>query len=311
MHAPRVSVLMPAYNCVLYVREAIASIRAQSYRDFELIIIDGASTDGTPEVCLRAIAGDPRCRLISSPGTGVVGARNDGFAASRGTDYIAAMDADDVAEPDRFTRQIQYLDSHPDCVVVGCRVLAIDQDGDPICYLNNPLDHTAIESLLFQGQGGTVCQPAAMIRRNAYEQVNGYQPEFPMAEDLNLYLRLGEIGKLANLPDMLLRYRLHGHSANVSKGRRNAPFVQAIIENAYKRRGLAGGPPPPINYLSSALEVRTLWGYQAVAGRNYRTALKHALPCVAQRPWKLAWWRLLGAAIKGLLRGAYYPCITR
>ena len=100
---------MPVYNAALYVRDAIASIRTQTYQDFEMVVIDGGSTDATTEVCRNTFDGDPRCRIITSRNTGIVGGLNDGFAVARCTDYIARMDADDISEPDRFRRQVEYL----------------------------------------------------------------------------------------------------------------------------------------------------------------------------------------------------------
>jgi glycosyltransferase involved in cell wall biosynthesis len=292
---------MPAHNAALHVQEAVASIRDQTFEDFELIVIDDGSTDTTAEVCRQAIAGDWRCRLLSRPNTGIVGALNDGFAVSCGADYIARMDADDVAEPARFERQVHYLDANADCVAVGCQVLSVDPEGWPIGYCKNPLDHTEIEDLLFLGQGGALSHPAVMIRRGAFEQVRGYDPRFSLGEEIDLYLRLGEIGRLANLPDVLLRYRLHFGSWNALQARKQHRSVQAVVDEARERRGLGAAPPLSIEYPANAAELRARWGYSAVAAGNHRTALKHAIRCVAARPWKPAWWRLLGAATKGLI----------
>jgi len=296
---------MPAYNAILYVREAIASIRTQTYQDFELIIIDDGSTDATAEACRKTIAGDPRCRLISRPNTGIVGALNDGFAVARCTDYIARMDADDVSEPDRFHRQVEYLETNPDCVAVGCRAFAIDSDGDPVCLLDSPPGHAEIEEDLFLGRGGAILHPSVMIRREAFVRVNGYDLRFQLAEDLDLYFRLGEIGRLANVPEVLLKYRLHLGSTNVKKRDLQLVVSSTVLQEAYRRRGLPGAPPLVPDHMPTTLEVRAIWAYKAVFGGNYRTAVKHAVRCVAKRPWKLAWWRLLGAATKGLLKGRY------
>ncbi len=296
---------MPAYNAILYVREAIASIRTQTYQDFELIIIDDGSTDATAEACRKAIAGDPRCRLISRPNTGIVGALNDGFAVARCTDYIARMDADDVAEPERFHRQVEYLETNPDCVAVGCRAFVIDPDGDPICLVNNPPGHAEIEKDLFLGLGGAILHPSVMIQREAFVRVNGYDPRFQLVEDLDLYLKLGEIGRLANLPDVLLKYRLHLASTNVVK--RDLQFVvgSGALQEAYRRRGLPGAPFLVPDVMLTAVGIRARWGYMAIAGGHYRTAIKYAIRCVARQPWKPAWWRLLGAAAKRLLRSSF------
>jgi glycosyltransferase involved in cell wall biosynthesis len=307
MDAPRVSVLMPAYNAVPYVRHAVASVLAQTYPDFELIVVDDGSADGTADSCLEAFGCDPRCRVISRPNTGIVGALNEGFTAAEGTDYIARMDADDLAEPDRFRQQVEYLDTNPDCVAVGCRALAIDPDENPIGLLDNPPSHDEIEALLFRGQGGAIPHPGVMVRKAALARVNGYDPRYQLAEDLDLFLRLGEIGRLANLPEVLLRYRLHLGSTNVVQRANQLQVIARVLKEANGRRKLPIARPLPSEVPLTPLEVRAMWAYKAVAAGHYRTSLRHVAACLTRRPWKLAWWRLLGATMKGFAKNLVRP----
>ena len=118
---PSVSVLMPTYNPGRYVSEAIESILAQTFTDFEFLISDAGSTDGSLEVMRRYAEADPRIRLIIQPKAGIVRALNELIALARG-DLIARMDADDIALPVRLERQVAYLNDHPECVLVGSRV---------------------------------------------------------------------------------------------------------------------------------------------------------------------------------------------
>jgi len=106
------SVLLPVHNCGRYLAAAITSISAQSHADFEFIIVDDGSTDGSAGVIDQAAAADPRLRVIRRPNTGIVGALNDGLAAAHG-EFVARMDGDDVAEPARFAAQLAYLKAHP------------------------------------------------------------------------------------------------------------------------------------------------------------------------------------------------------
>ena len=122
---PRVSVALPVHNCERYVAEAIESILAQTFTDFEFLIVDDGSTDGTLPILNRFAARDSRIRVISRPNTGIVGALNEMLGLAR-ADLVARMDADDVALPVRFERQVRYLDEHPECVMVGSRVTIID-----------------------------------------------------------------------------------------------------------------------------------------------------------------------------------------
>ena len=118
---PLVSVNMTVWNTERFVAEAVESILNQTYRDFEFLILDDGSTDRTPEILRAYAAKDDRIRLWTEPHRGLVRSRNDILDKSRGS-FIAVMDADDVALPLRFERQIEYLNAHPECVAVGSRV---------------------------------------------------------------------------------------------------------------------------------------------------------------------------------------------
>jgi glycosyltransferase involved in cell wall biosynthesis len=125
VNVPPLSVLMPTYNPGHYVSEAIESILAQTFTDFEFLISDAGSTDGSLDVMRRYAESDPRIRLTIQPKAGIVRALNEMIAQARG-DLIARMDGDDIALPGRFERQVAYLNDHPECVLVGSRVLIID-----------------------------------------------------------------------------------------------------------------------------------------------------------------------------------------
>ena len=115
------------------------------------------------------------------------------------------MDCDDICFPQRFEKQIAYLDSHPDCVAVGSRILLIDTEGLPICEFIDELTHDEIDTKHLSGVGGCqICHPSATMRREAVVRAGKYREGYAPAEDLDLFLRLAEIGKLANLPDILI-----------------------------------------------------------------------------------------------------------
>ena len=129
--SPCVSVIIPVYNCRRYVATAIQSIRIQSFHDLELILVDDGSTDGSVAVMNRAAEQDDRIRIIQRRNTGIVGALNDGVAACSG-EFIARMDADDIALVDRLAVQMDYLAGHIDCVALGTAVLLTDPEGRPL-----------------------------------------------------------------------------------------------------------------------------------------------------------------------------------
>ncbi len=200
--SPTVSVLMPAYNVAAYLHEAVASILSQTWGDFELVVVDDGSTDGTREMLRAAAATDARIRLIEMPTNGgIVAALNEGLAACRGR-YIARMDADDVALPHRLASQVAAMRAADDVVALGAALEYIDEQGRPLgvtrrCELDRPL---------------SVCpllHPTVMLRASTLlEQRLAYRPDFRMAEDYCLWLELRRCGRLAATDEVLLKYRL-------------------------------------------------------------------------------------------------------
>src|SRR5262249_44460136 len=143
MSQPSVSVMMPVYNAERYVGKAIESVLNQTLSDFELVIVNDGSTDGSLEILQEYAARDPRIRLTSRPNVGLVGSRNELLDAAR-SNLVACMDADDISRSDRLERQVEYLRAHPDCVLVGSRVIIIDPDGQPLRIMGQHLVHEAI-----------------------------------------------------------------------------------------------------------------------------------------------------------------------
>src|SRR5262249_25956297 len=147
---PTVSVVMPVYNTEVFLADAIDSIVAQTFTDWELICVDDGSSDGSLDVLRRYERADPRMRVVSRRNTCVARARNDGMAVARGR-YIAAMDSDDVALPERLRRQVDYMDSHPECVGLGAAVRIVGPDLMPIKEELRPLDHETIDRRVLAG----------------------------------------------------------------------------------------------------------------------------------------------------------------
>src|SRR5206468_5507996 len=141
--------------------------------DFEFIIVDDGSADRSLDILKEYGRRDGRIRLISRGNTGIVVAANEGIAAARG-EYLARMDADDVSLPQRFEKQVAYLDAHPDCVIVGTRVRTTDPYGIPVTQSTHALTHEEIDAqLLTVGGGWAMLQPATMMRLDAVRQVGG------------------------------------------------------------------------------------------------------------------------------------------
>lgn len=304
--SPTVSVLMPAYNTERFVVEAVRSILDQDSRDLELIVIDDGSTDGTGELLDDLAAMDDRIRLSRRPNAGIVATRNELLGMARG-EFVAMMDSDDIAEPSRIRKQVDHLRRHPDCVAVGSAVLLIDPDGDPLCVWNDDAeDHERIEAIHLDGnRGATLCQPSVTLRTEAVRSVGGFRRQFEPAEDLDLYLRLAEVGTLANLSEPLLRYRMLPTSASHARKREQVRGIREAIEEAYARRGLPAGPLPPmpteetLARLIDPLENRRLWSWWALGAGHVGTARKHARSLAVRRPLSASSWRLLYCTLRG------------
>ena len=157
-------------------------------------------------------------------------------------DLVARIDAGDVALPVRFERQVRYLDEHPECVMVGSRVTIIDPDGDALTEMGDALSYEQIVTDLLNYKGQMVYHPAVIYRRKAVLDLAGYRPECREAEDLDLFLRLAEVGQIVNLPEPLLKYREHRAKAGISRSNELSHHARVILEEARKRHNL--GPVP-------------------------------------------------------------------
>jgi glycosyltransferase involved in cell wall biosynthesis len=204
MPAPRVSVVMPVRNGERFLSQAVESVRTQTLADLELIAVDDCSTDSTGRILEQSAAADPRIRVVAGTGTGISAALNAGWHEARG-DYVARLDADDVAFPERLERQVRFLDAHPDVAVVGSAAIVIDAGGRRLATTWSPTGGRAIRSTL--RRRNCMTHPSVLIRRTALEAAGGYR--FDHVEDYDLWLRLSERHELANLSDATILYRVH------------------------------------------------------------------------------------------------------
>jgi glycosyltransferase involved in cell wall biosynthesis len=300
MPDPKLSVLMPVYNAARYLTEAVESILAQTFRNFEFVIVNDGSTDRSTRILERFAKRDARIHLITRPNTGIVGALNDGLQYCK-CDLIARMDADDVSMPERFERQLAFMDAHPQVACLGTRVLGIDPYGGVLFTSDHALTHEQIDAGLLRGSGWSIVHPAAMMRKNAVLAVGGYRKEFQWAEDLDLFLRLAETAKLANLPDVLLQYRQHPDSVNRTKQNEQVRVITAVVHEAHKRRSLSIDShwtftPAPV--LPKDKQLRS-WAWKALGEGKVSIARKYALAAWQSSPLNVESWRALICAMRG------------
>lgn len=294
---PRVSVLMPVYNAQRYLSEALDSVLAQTYDDFELIAVDDGSTDRSPRILQGYAKRDGRLRVIRRPNRGIVAALNDGLAQSRG-ELIARMDGDDTCSPARLEKQIALLDGRPDVVAVGTWATLTDPYGSPTGEQRPAIDHAAIDATLMQGDGSSIIHATTVIRRGALTAVGGWRAEYNWVEDLDLFLRLAEVGKLANVAEDLYRYRRHMDCVCFNRYQQMCQTIEHVMAEAHGRRGIS--EPFDTSFLDRRLPRPTStatyyrnWACHAIEAGNARIARRHALAAIGKDPLSLASWRVM------------------
>ena len=301
--APIVSVLLPVYNAEPYLREAVESVLSQSFADFELVVINDGSTDNSLPILRGYGEKDPRVRVVTRENRGITATLNELIGLARGK-YAARMDADDISEPGRLGRQVEFLENFMSHVAVGTWFTLISDVGPIGTVVKHPRAHEEIEKQLLSGCTA-ICHPTSMVRLDAYRAVSGYRPEFEAAEDLDLWLRLSEVGRLANIQDVLLQYRLHRNSVSERLGQKQFDAAKRACESAWKRRGIKGNfagdkwyrPNPSSRTSRHQFALR--YGWAAWSNRHYRTFRAFALEALVLRPFAKATWKLI---IFGFLR---------
>ena len=285
---------MAVYNGQQYLADSIHSILKQPFTDFEFIIIDDGSKDESARIIGDFAQRDPRVRLITQANMGLTRSLNKGIALARGR-YLARMDSDDIAQPLRFAKQVEFLDSHPDHVMVGSQVLLIDPDGDPLCEkAQTQFGHEAIETALLE-KGWPLVHPAVMIRTQTLRDIGGYDERYRTNQDHDLFLRLCEQGKVENLPDVLLHYRQHFSSVVFTTALAQSDVLRAIMREAWARRGKPMPPEleSPTGKKCEPIEQYREWFNKSLLGGYRRTARKYAWKILGQEPLDWGNWKLL------------------
>ncbi len=234
--APRVSVIITSYNHERFVAEAIESVLRQDMQDWELIIRDDGSTDGTASVITSF--SDPRIRFLGSgPRLGASRSFNECLAVARAP-YIAILNSDDAFEPNKLSTQLRFLDNREDIAAVFCRVSLVKENGEaweqphPYCQLFEQANRSRHEWLKhFFAEGNCLCDPTAIVRKRIFDEIGAYDPRLASLPDMDFWIRLCLAHEIWILPEKLLRFRLRSNEANES-GRRPAMLVRLHAEIA-------------------------------------------------------------------------------
>lgn len=235
---PSVTVLMSCYNSEKWLGDAIESILAQTWRDFEFILVNDGSRDDTLEIIRRYAGQDKRIVIIDKKNTGLADSLNWGIRQARGK-WIARLDADDLSDSHRLERQISFVSNHPDVILLGTGFEEINEFGRCIKVHRIFADHLSLVSRLERGRG-FFPHSSAFYSTITVRQVGAYRSRIRRAEDLDLWLRLSAYGKLAIIAEPLVKIRKH--AAQIShddNGRRqNLDACAATVSYFLRQRGL-------------------------------------------------------------------------
>lgn len=295
---PEVSVLMGVYNGERYVEETVRSLQGQTLANWELVVIDDGSTDATPRLLARLADEDARLRVVTQDNAGLTASLNRALGLASGS-YVARIDVGDTARADRFARQRDFLESHGDHVAVGSHLLWITPEGWPVAVYRCPTGHEEIDAGHVAGRPGQLAHAGLMVRRSAILSVRGYGEEFLVAQDYDLLLRLGEIGRLANLDEVLTKCRVDLEGVSSRRRGEQVRWAGEAVRRARIRRGL---PPlaeePPLWTFADASDVLMKWTREAIQSGYYSTARRCGWRLFRRRPSVTAIRLLLRAAME-------------
>lgn len=235
---PTVSVVLPLFNCTTYVREAIESVLAQTYTDFELIVIDDGSTDDTRRIAQQYC--DPRLRFFAHENRGLAATLNRGIGLAQGR-YIARQDQDDVSRPKRLRRQVEFLDAHPHCALVGTWADIWFGPTPTGRAHRHPSDNAALQFELLLDN--PFVHSSVMLRKDALEVIGGYSTDRARQppEDFELWSRIARRYQVANIPETLHVYReIAGSMSRVG----NSPFLNHLVTICTENIAWASGTHP-------------------------------------------------------------------
>jgi glycosyltransferase involved in cell wall biosynthesis len=306
-HVPSVSVLLPVRNGERYLDATLASLAAQSFGDFEIILVDNGSRDGTAAIIADWVRADARIRPFNFDGRGLARCLN--FAASHvSAPLLARIDADDLAAPERLAVQVRALAGDAGLGLVGANVELIDAAGMSIG--ERTLPETDAEIRAFLPKGNPFVHSATMFRRNLFERVGGYRDGLTIGEDYDLWFRLSEVARVANAGERLASYRIHAGGMSFGRPVRLALADACIAAAAVARgRGVAEPFDKGRPMLRRALELsgRTRADFHYATLKTTvaaaRIALAHGAKGVARMLRRRAFRLFLGLDRKDMVAG--------
>jgi hypothetical protein len=243
---------MPVRDGERFLQEAIDSVLAQTFGDFEFIVVDDGSRDATAAILAAAAKADPRIAVVRQQPMGLVAALNRGIAGVR-SPYIARLDADDISLPTRLARQMEVMRGDATLGLLGSYAKEIDEHGRVLAVRKPPLSHEALVEAL--GQGNPFIHSTILVRTDLVRVCGGFRAALAVAEDYDLWLRIAERTRVANLPETLVRYRVHTQGMSERHAVRMAFSVRIARRAAAERKA---GRPDPLEGLGAPPDWRTI-----------------------------------------------------
>ncbi|MBD3883526.1 glycosyltransferase family 2 protein [Phormidium tenue FACHB-886] len=316
-----ISVVIPCYNSERFIRPAVESILNQTFRAFELILVDDGSTDSTPEIIQSYADRDSRVRLLKTgnSNTGSGGAARNRAIAEAKYDWIAMLDHDDVALPDRLEKQMAAAEANPHVVVWGSYIHHINAQGDFLSFQAwGATTEAEFYKLRSQGKPTTVYHPTALMRKDILLKVGGYRAEFRGADDLDLFDRMAEYGPILAIPEPLVLYRVHPDSLSMKKYFRQAALTRYILLKGEARAAGRSFPDWETYSAQKQFPLLMLWHYMkttsryfyrnaglAYGERRYLWTLLYVIPAIILYPWHILpriWQQVLSLSTNRLIK---------
>ena len=319
-HYPKVTVLMSVYNGERFLVECIDSIVNQTFTDFEFIIINDGSTDGTGAILERYAQVDDRMYIHHQENLGLIASLNKGCRLARGK-YIARMDADDISLSDRLAKQVHYMETHPDIGILGTWIEYIDESGKRYGQWRMPAQPGLVGwSLIF---GTCLAHPTVIMRRDVLESLHFYRPEALHVEDYDLWTRASFSTKLANLPEVLLQRRKRAESICSQHAHTQEENVIKVMDTmterllgskvstdslSYLRRTVKGPPLSSFEHIETVANLVQRF-YQAYSqthplteseGKKVAKEAANKLFLLAEWAGKISFWKFFVIMLKTL-----------
>jgi glycosyltransferase involved in cell wall biosynthesis len=232
--SPSISVLLSCYNGARWLDDAIKSVLNQTFKDFEFLLVDDGSTDNSLEIINIFAKIDPRIVVISKINTGLADSLNVGIQQARG-EWIARLDADDISEPTRLEKQLEFVQKNPEVVLLGTGLMLINEKGIPVKSFRYPGDHSSLLKKLYTS-GKFPAHSSAFFRTSVVRSIGGYRPRIRRAQDRDLWLRLSEVGQLASIDEPLVKIRRHSEQvSHEAAGRRQKTDSRVAIISYWLR----------------------------------------------------------------------------